>query len=55
MFFPFDGLRVAIWSFASTLVALLAGCFGAKSMWFPLILGGLVMGDLVVIVPVGIL
>ncbi len=55
MLFPFDWLRLAIWSLASSLVALLAGCFGAGSMRFPLILGGLVMGGLVVIVPVGIL
>jgi len=55
MLFPLDWLRLAIWSLASSLVALLAGCFGAGSMRFPLILGGLVMGGLVVIVPVGIL
>jgi hypothetical protein len=52
---PWDWLQLAYWCLASSLIALLAGCFSAKSTRFPLIFGGLVMGGLVFIVPVGIL
>jgi hypothetical protein len=55
MLFHFDWLRLVGWCLASTLVSLLTGIFAARSVRFPLIFGGLIMGGLVVIIPVGIL
>jgi hypothetical protein len=55
MLFHFDWLRLVGCCLASTLVSLLAGIFAARSVRFPLIFGGLIMGGLVVIIPVGIL
>ncbi len=55
--FPFrlDWLRLAIWCFGSSFLALLGGVLGARPARFPLIFGGLVMGGLVIIIPLGIL
>ena len=55
MLLSLDWLRLAAWCLASSLVSFLAGIFGARSVRFPLIFGGLIMGGLVVIIPVGIL
>jgi hypothetical protein len=54
MLLRLDWLRLATWCLASSLVSLLSGIFGARSVRFPLIFGGLFMGGLVVIIPVGI-
>jgi magnesium-transporting ATPase (P-type) len=51
----FDWMRLLVWCLAASLGSLLAGIFGPKSLRFPLIFGGLIMGGLVVIIPVGIL
>ncbi|MGB7599813.1 MAG: hypothetical protein WBM24_05880 [Candidatus Sulfotelmatobacter sp.] len=51
--FRLSWLRLSIWCFASSLLALLAGIFGARPARFPLFFGGLVMAGLVVVVPIG--
>ncbi|MGB7861808.1 MAG: hypothetical protein WCF74_00310 [Candidatus Sulfotelmatobacter sp.] len=53
--FRLSWIQWSIWCFASSFLALLAGIFGARTARFPLFFGGLVMGGLVVIVPIGIL
>jgi len=55
MIFLLDWTRLAVWCLASSLLALLAGSLGARSVRFPLIFGGLVMVGLVVIIPLGVL
>jgi hypothetical protein len=44
-----------VWSFGSSMVALLSGMFAPRLLRFPLILGGLVVGGLLFIIPIGIL
>src|SRR5271168_3244411 len=44
-------LQWSTWCVASSLLALIAGIFGAKLARFPLFFGGLVMGGLVAIIP----
>jgi hypothetical protein len=55
MLLSLDWRRLAIWCLAASVVSLLAGILGAKSVRFPLIFGGLLMGGFVAIIPVGIL
>jgi hypothetical protein len=55
MLLRLDWLQLAPRCLASSLVSLLAGIFGARSVRFPLIFGGLIMGGLVAIIPIGIL
>ena len=52
MLSPSYWLWLSISCWASSLVALLTGMFGARSVRFPLFFGGLVMGGLVIVVPV---
>ncbi len=53
--FRLSWMRLSVWCFALSVVALFAGILGAKPARFALFFGGLVMGGLVVIVPIGIL
>jgi len=55
LFLHLDWLRLLVWCLAASLGSLLAGMFGPRSVRFPLIFGGLIMGGLVVIIPVGVL
>jgi hypothetical protein len=43
------------WSVGFSMVSLLAGIVAAQSVRFPLIIGGLVSGGLVLMFPVGVL
>jgi hypothetical protein len=54
LFLHLDWLRLLGWCLAASLGSLLAGIFGPKSVRFPLIFGGLIMGGLVLIIPVGV-
>ncbi|MGC1437722.1 MAG: hypothetical protein WA847_17645 [Terriglobales bacterium] len=55
MLLSLDWLRLAVWCLSASLLSVLSGIFGARSARFSLIVGGLVVGGLVVIIPVGIL
>jgi hypothetical protein len=50
-----DYTRWSIWILGSSVVALLAGIFGTRSARSPLVFGGLIIGSLVLMIPVGIL
>ncbi len=51
----FDWLRLLPWCIAFCAATLLAGIFGAKSTRFSLIFGGIALGAIVLLIPVGIL
>jgi hypothetical protein len=57
-FVPLFGLPATqwtVWIFGASVVALLSGMFAPPRLKFPLMFGGLVMGGLLFIIPIGIL
>jgi hypothetical protein len=55
VFLTLSWLSWPAWCFSAGLVALFAGIVAARSVRFPLFFGGLMIGSLVFIVPVGVL
>ena len=55
VFFTLSWLSWSVWCFSAGLLALFAGIMAARSVRFPLIFGGLIIGSLSFVVPVGVL
>jgi hypothetical protein len=55
LLFGLPATQWTVWIFGSSVVALLSGMFAPRRLKFPLMFGGLVMGGLLFIIPIGIL